>query len=45
MCDNTAAREDSPDSQLDLGSPCIGDSKKRATFEKNSFDIHASFLL
>ena len=44
MCDNTAAREDSPDSQLDLGSPCISDSKKRAKFE-NSFDIHASFLL
>ena len=28
MRNNTAAREDSPDSQLDLGSPCIGDSKK-----------------
>ena len=28
MRDNTTAREDSPDSQLDLGSPCIGDSKK-----------------
>ena len=28
MRDNTAAREDSPDSQLDLGSPCMGDSKK-----------------
>ena len=28
MRDNTAAREDSQDSQLDLGSPCIGDSKK-----------------
>ena len=28
MRDNTAAREDSPDSQLDLGSPCIGNSKK-----------------
>ena len=28
MRDNTAAREDNPDSQLDLGSPCIGDSKR-----------------
>ena len=28
MCDNTAAHEDSPDSQLDLGSPCIGNLKK-----------------
>ena len=28
MRDNTAPREDSPDSQPDLGSPCIGDSKK-----------------
>ena len=28
MRDNTAAREDSPDLQLDLGSPCIGDLKK-----------------
>ena len=28
MRDNTAAREDSPDSQLDLGSPCISDSNK-----------------
>ena len=28
MRDNTAACENSPDSQLDLGSPCISDSKK-----------------
>ena len=28
MCDNTVAREDSPDLQLDLGSPYIGDLKK-----------------
>ena len=28
MHNNTAARENSPDSLLDLGSPCIGDSKK-----------------
>ena len=28
MRDNTTAREDSPDSQLDLGSPCSGDWKR-----------------
>ena len=28
MHDDTAACEDSPDSQLDLGSPCNSDSKK-----------------
>ena len=28
MRDNTAACEDSPDLQLDLGNPCIGDSKE-----------------
>ena len=28
MCNDTTVREDSPDSQMDLGSPCIGNSKK-----------------
>ena len=28
MHNNTVAREDNPDLQLDLGSPCIGDMKE-----------------
>ena len=44
MCDNSTARDDSTDSQLDSGSPCYGDSKEGLHL-KNCFDIHASFLL
>ena len=42
--DNSTARYDSTDLQLDSGSPCYGDLKEGLHLE-NCFDIHASFLL
>ena len=39
MHDNTAAREDSPDSQLDLGNPCISDSKKGLAIRKRGIAL------
>ena len=45
MRSDTTVREDSPDSQMDLGSPCIGNSIEGLHLIIALRNIHAPLLL